>query len=185
MKRSLKKIRNINLIVCLVLIVTISSCQEEKNKGSYFGSSQRDDITKLITKEDVQDVFNLSNDVAIEKKVKKDAITSYDWESPETKNLFYSIKLNFSKGNRRSRSEIDEVWETQDKFLEKHNPQEISDIGDKASWSEIGGGQLRVAANGYIFFVSFYITPKKDNPLMADEMINKTKALAEKVIKRM
>ncbi|SEA35044.1 hypothetical protein [Psychroflexus halocasei] len=112
------------MIACLVLIVTLSSCQEEK-KGSYFGSSQRDDIGELITKENIRDVFDLSNDVVIEKKVKKDAITSYDWESPETKKLFYSIKLNFSKGNRRSSSKIDKVWETQNKFLEKHNPQEV------------------------------------------------------------
>lgn len=99
--------------------------------------------------------------------------------------MFYSIKLNFSKGNRRSSSEIDKVWETQNKFLEKHNPQEVWGIGDKASWSEMGGGQLRVAADGYIFFVSFYITPRKDNPLEAQEMIDKTKSLANRVIKKM
>lgn len=101
------------------------------------------------------------------------------------KNCFILLNLISQKEIDEAVGEIDKVWETQNKFLEKHNPQEVWGIGDKASWSEMGGGQLRVAADGYIFFVSFYITPRKDNPLEAQEMIDKTKSLANRVIKKM
>ncbi|EGV42319.1 hypothetical protein BZARG_2553 [Bizionia argentinensis JUB59] len=175
------------LLLFLFLISVATSCKkEEKNKGSYFGSSQREDISKLITKEDIRSIFELDNDHEIEHKEKKSAISSFDWEMPSDKKLFYSVKLNFARGDRRSSSVIDKIWEGQSKSVyQEKGLQEVSDVGDKASWSTMAGGQLRVTADGYLFFVSFFVNPKKDNPLSKDEMIDKASALAKQVIKRM
>ncbi|TYB79778.1 hypothetical protein [Bizionia myxarmorum] len=175
------------LLLFLFLISVASSCkEEEKNKGSYLGSSQRDDISKLITETDIRTIFDLNKDIEIEHKEKKSAISSFDWKMPSEHKLFYGVKLNFARGDRRSASEIEKIWEFQnEKVYKKNGFQEVSGVGDIATWSKIGGGQLRVSNNGYIFFVSFFVTPNKDNPLSTDEMIDKTTALAQQVVKKM
>lgn len=181
-------ITKVNLIAFSIFLIlfSLTACeQEEKNQGNYMGSSQRDDIDQLLTKDDIRSTFELADQVEIEHNVKRSAISSFDWESPEQERLFYSVKLNFARGDRRNNSQIDNVWESQNKMYKKHNPQEVSGVGEKATWSELGGGQLRVTANGYIFYVSFFITPKKENPLTTQQMIDKTSAMAEIVINRM
>jgi len=139
-------------------VSAITSCQEKKkeeNKSSHFGSSKRDDICQLITEKDIRSVFELEGQVEVKQEENRKASCFYEWSSLHEKNLYYSVGINFAKGGQRSANEINKVWEKQNKSVYKERGlQEISGIGDRASWSGLGGGQLRIAAKGYIFYVT-------------------------------
>lgn len=199
---NLSKITN-TLLVVFVLSVVIS-CKDQESQDekkdlndqidhleddkSFAGSSKRDDICKLLTKDDLRAVFNLSDAIEIEQKETKNAICSYDWEASGEKFMKFSVILNFASGGKRTANQLDKAWEKQNQTVyKKRNLQKISGVGDKASWSDLGGGQLRVAADGYIFYVSHsvMVMPGEDKPKDTQGMINKTKTLAKQVIERM
>jgi hypothetical protein len=149
-----------NLMLVFFLISTGISCKDQNNQKtkieddmSFAGSSKRDNICQLIDKEDVQSIFGLSDEISIKQKESKSAVCSYEWTAKSEKILVYTLMLNFARGEKRNNSQIDAVWKGQNTGVySKHNLQKVSCLGDKASWSDLGGGQLRVAANGYIFF---------------------------------
>lgn len=112
---------------------------------------------------------------------------------------------NFAGSSKRddicqllSKADIQSVFALSDEIEQKetknavcsykwHNLQNVSGVGDKASWSDLGGGQLRVAFDGSIFYVSLTVTVLhgEDDSMDTQAMIDKTSALAKKVIKRM
>ena len=190
----------INLLLIILLIGASTACKDHKaskinstapiNKleddKSFAGSSKREDICNFFDKEDVRLAFDVSDEIEIEQKESKSTICSYDWIANRETMLVYSLSLNFARGEKRSNGQIDAVWKSQNTGVySKHNLQKVSGLGDKASWSDLGGGQLRVAANGYIFYVSLMALPSKNNPLSKKDMIDKTSVLAKQVIKRM
>lgn len=198
MKMLFTLLKSTNLLLAIFLIGLGVSCKDQKtpldqidnleNDKSFAGSSKRDDICQLLTESDIQSVFALSDTIEIEQNETKSAICSYKWEASGKKDRYYSVSLNFARGEKRTNSQINAVWKDQnEKIYKEHNLQEISDVGDKASWSKLGGGQLRVAANGYIFYVSHsvMVMPAEDKPEDTQGMIDKTSALAKRVIKRM
>lgn len=106
--------------------------------------------------------------------------------------MYYSVSLNFARGEKRTASQIDGVWKSQNEALyNRHQLQDVSGVGDKASWTVLGGGQLRVAAKGLIFYVSVSLThptsleKNKNNPKDTQVMIDKASALAKIVIKKL
>lgn len=195
----LPKITNLLLIIFLIGLGV--SCKDQKTQKSqldqienleddesFAGSSKRNDICELLTKSDIRSVFELSDNLEIKQAETKDAICTYKWETSGEIDKFYSVSLNFARGKKRSNSQIDTVWESQNESVyKKHDLLDISDVGDKASWSKLGGGQLRVAANGYIFYVSHsvMVMPGEDKAEDVQGMIDKTSALAKRVIERM
>lgn len=199
---NLSKIPNFLLIV-FILSIGIS-CKDQKsgkskknlndqmdqleNDESFAGSDKRDDICKLLTEKDIQLVFDLSDTIEINQKKTRNAICTYDWEAPGKKFMNYSVSLNFARGGKRTKSQIDAAWQSQNKSVyKKHKPQKVSGVGDRATWSSLGGGQLRVAAKGYIFYVSHSVMvhPTEEKPDDTQGMIDKTSTLAKKVIERM
>jgi len=159
-----------------------------ENDDSFAGSSKRADICQMIKEDDIRFVFDLSNEVEIKQKESKSVICSYGWEDSGKEYLYYTVSLNFVRGGERTDSQINTVWENQNETLyNRFQLQDVSGIGDKASWSKLGGGQLRVASNGSIFYVSLSLTvmPGDDKPMEPQEMIDQASALAKKVIKRM
>ncbi|MDN6310298.1 MAG: hypothetical protein ACTHY4_05465 [Flavobacteriaceae bacterium] len=192
------------LLLAVFLINIGVSCKDEKaqknqpkqldqidqleNEESFAGSSKRKNICQLLTETDIRTVFRLSDAVDIEEDETRSAICSYDWEASGEKFMRYSVLLNFARGKKRTNSQIDKAWEKQNKTVyEKHHQQKVPGVGDKASWSDLGGGQLRVANDGYIFYVSHsvMVMPGDDQPNDTQGMIDKTKTLAKHVIKRM
>lgn len=184
--KSLSKIKN--LLLTSLVIQMMLSCQDQKVRESdknFAGSSKREDICDLLKKDDIRSVFELSKELDIKQR-DQEAICSYGWKAAGDKFLYYSVKLNFARGGKRTKSQIDATWEGQyDRLYHRHEMQKIPSVGDKASWSKLGGGQLRVASQGYIFYVSLLATPSKDNLLNTQEMIDKASTLAEHVIDRM
>lgn len=129
-------------------------------------------------------MFDLDDEVKInQQKQKSNKKCYYDWK-PSEKRISYFVNLSFVSGDRRTRSEIDEVWRVQSGFSEKHNPRGVSGVGDKASWSDHHGGNLCVIAKGYIFNIDFSIIPEKNSPLDDQARIDKARDLAKQVIER-
>lgn len=204
MKTLFKLSRSIKFLLAICLISLLVSCKEKETQDgklkkleqtekleddeSFAGSSKRKDICQLLTKADIRSVFELSDVEEIKQNKIKSAICSYKWEVSGETTLFYSFSLNFARGEKRNSSQINAVWRNQnDKLYKRHNLQEVSGVGDKATWSKLGGGQLRVAAKGYIFYVSHsvMVMPGNDKPDDTKTMIDKTKKLAKLVINRM
>lgn len=198
---NLSKITNLLLIV-FILSIGIS-CKDQKsgeieenlndqmdqleNDESFAGSSKRDDICQLLTKDDIRSVFQLSDSIELKQEKDRDAICSYNWEASGEKFMKYTVILNFASGGKRAANQLDKAWEKQNQTVyKKRNLQKVSGVGDKASWSDLGGGQLRVASNGYIFYVShsIMVMPGENKPNDTQGMIDKTKTLAKQVIQR-
>lgn len=202
MKTIFKQSRILSLFMLIFLLTTGISCKDQKSQkdendlneqidqleddDSFAGSSKRDDLCQLLTEKDVRLAFDLSEAIEIKQEKDRNAICSYKWEDPESKYLSYTVSLNFASGAKRTKSQIDKAWESQNNGIyAKHNMQPVTNVGDKASWSDLGGGQLRVASETNIFYVSFFVFPKNKNPMDTQEMIDKASTLAKKVIERM
>lgn len=188
----------IRLLIFISIISTGLSCNHKsdkkdqkvqiENNESFAGSSKRADICQMIKEDDIRSVFDLSNEVEIKQKESKSVICSYGWEDSGKKYLYYTVSLNFARGGERTESQIDTVWENQNETVyNRFQLQDVSGVGDKASWSKLGGGQLRVASNGSIFYVSLSLTVMSgnDKPMETQEMIDKASALAKIVIKQL
>lgn len=201
MKRIFKCPKALRFLVLMTLIGTGLSCNDtkdkkdsgvqiEENDENFAGSSTREDICELFTEDDIRSVFDLSQEVEIEQSESNSAICSYGWWAPDEKYLYYSVSLNFARGGKRTNSQIDAIWEGQNKDLyNRHQLQDVPGVGDKASWSDLGGGQLRVASNGSIFYVTLTLTQttsldkNQKSPMDTQSMIDKTSALARLIIK--
>lgn len=202
--KTLFKLSRTTKIMLAVFLISISvSCKDKKtqkdqpkqldqieeleNEESFAGSSKRKDICQLITEEDVRGVFSLSDNVEIKQKKNRSSSCSYDWEATGEKFERYTVLLNFAKGKKRTNSQIDKIWENQNSTVYKNRElQKVSGVGDKATWSNLGGGQLRVSSDGFIFYVSHsvMVMPGKDKPNDTKAMIDKAKKLAKLVINR-
>lgn len=176
--------KTINLILVIVFISLGTSCKDKKSnkKGSYDGSSS----CELITADNIRSVFDLGNNIEIEQTKKLKEICYYKWQSPNGEKLKYTVRFAFARWAEKSATEMDKTWKSQNKAIyKKHNLQKIPGVGDKASWSDYENGQLRVAADGYMFYISIYIKPKDKNSMDTQEMTDKAVALAKHVVKNM
>ena len=188
-----------SFLLFIFIISMAISCKDQKSQknlkdqidqleddDSFAGSDKRDDICQLLTEKDIRLVFELSEKIEIKQSEDRNAICSYKWQTMDEK--YNTVMLNFASGGKRTKSQIDKAWEKQNKSVyKKHKPQSVSDVGDRASWSGLGGGQLRVAADGYIFYVSHSVMgmPGEEKPKDTQEMIDRTSTLAKQVIERM
>ncbi len=128
----------------------------------------------------VKKIFDLPEDVTFDKTDEYD-VCMYGWSSEDTRS-FYSLSLNFASGGKRSDENAREIWDEQDKIVYKGiDMLDVHGVGQRASWSSLGGGQLRVLAEGYIFFVSFFVYPEEE-AMSTEERIDKAAAIAEEVI---
>lgn len=199
MKNKFKFQKTVALLMFFSLFIIGVSCNDKKSEknlkdqidnleddGNFAGSSKRDDICELMNKDDIMDVFGLSEENELEQKSSHGTICSYDWRVNKEEPTFFTASLNFARDGKHTDSQIDAIWKGQnDGIFKKHHPEKVSDVGDKASWSDLGGGQLRVAEDGYIFYVSLSIMYGNKNMMDKKEMIDKTKILAKRVIERM
>lgn len=165
----------------------------EDKEETYMGSLIRSDLCELLQESDVREVYELADTVEIEQKPKAHGnglyICSYEWTDPASAGVFHFSALNFSGVGKVSSSEANEVWETQnDRIYNDHGLQSVENVGSKASWSTLGGGQLRVYAKKYIFFVEasrMVITEGDVPPFTTEEKIAIASELAQRIIDRM
>ena len=128
----------------------------------------------------VKKTFDLTENVTFDKTDEYD-ICMYGWASEDARR-FYSLSLNFTPGGQRSEESARQVWEEQEKAVYNDmDTRDVFGVGQKASWSNLGGGQLRVLANGYIFYVSFFVYPEEAD-MSTEERINKVAAIAGEIV---
>lgn len=184
----------LNFLMIVLLTSTGVSCKDQKNQedqkvqieegASSAAANRPDEICQLLTEDDIRSVFELNEEVKInQEKQKSNKKCYYSWKPSKTR-ISYFVNLSFVSGDRRTSSEIEEVWRVQSTFSQEHNPREVSGVGDKASWSDLYGGRLSVMAKGYILNIFISVVPEKKSPLSDQERIDKAKVLAKKVIER-
>ena len=143
MKTVLKSPKILSVLMLFFLITTGVSCKDQKSEknlkdqvdqfeddDSFAGSSKRDDICQLLTKDDIRSVFELSDAIELKQEEDRNAICSYDWEASSEKFMRYSVILNFASGGKRTDSQIDKAWEQQNKTVfAKRKMQSVSGVG--------------------------------------------------------
>lgn len=184
----MKNISNAPKIITFLLVFFLiclgTSCKDKKSdyKGSYDGSNS----CELITADDIRSVFNLNNTVEIEQTKKLKEVCYYKWQSSTQNSFHYSVRFTFSRWKQKSASEMNKTWESQNKSVyNDRNLQKVNGVGDKASWSDQVHGQLRVTEDGYFFYISIYVEPKNESHMKTQDLIEKTSALAKRVIEKM
>lgn len=154
----------------------------------------RNNLKELLTEELVRKTFDIPNRTEV-KLSTEDYICTYEWEGdPKNESLLlsYRVSLNFGTKKRVDKNGINAIWESQNEgvYKDKHI-QPVEGIGDKASWSSLGGGQLRVASGGDLFYLSLdshKMNLKNVKGTMNDHawskeiMIEKSKMLANAII---
>lgn len=185
-------------LTCFVLMLfSCNSNQKQKDtlkdtKAKVIDLTGREDLCSLLDEQTVRTVFKVPD--SIEFKTKDDkSICSYSWTLENEKTAFYKISLNFANKVPKSQEALTSIWDSQNKSLYNKKEREmesIDNLGDAASWSNLGGGQLRVHAAGYIFYISLSaqeLQPKgvlKSN-MPKNEMIEKASLLAQNIIKKL
>lgn len=192
------------LIAACFLVLTACQSGDGQNKDKLSKAiskvsekTGRDNLGDLLTEEMVRRVFDIPSKVKVEADI-KDYICSYDWnEDKEDKNLMlsYSVGLNFGNKKTMTQKQINAIWESQNNGVYKEkNLESVSGVGDKASWSTLGGGQLRVASKGDLFYISLRSTKMDLSDPMGtmnqpvwtkDVAIEKSKVLAKEIIAKL
>lgn len=183
----ISKLSRITSFSLVILFMSLGiSCKDKKDKDDNIGAHKDSSGCELISSADIRLVFNLKGGIEIEQNKKLDEICYYNWAASGQEKLHYSVRFGLARWAQKGASEIDKTWEEQNETIYKeYNSQKVSGVGDKASWSDYDNGQLRVAADGHIFYISIYVKPKDENPMDTQEKIDKTSALAKRVIKKM
>lgn len=160
----------------------MGACKSDDSEGPRSGAEERGDLCELLNEDLVRETFGISPNIVFEKE-NEDILCSYGWTEEDT-NIFYSISLNFATGGQRDAAAAQAVWESQNEGVYKDKDmQEVSGVGDRATWSTLGGGQLRVLADGYIFYVSLWAYPgDSENGMSTAEMIEKSSIIANAII---
>lgn len=171
-------------ILVFSVLFLFSACGSGNESEPKTGSDERGDLCELLNEDLVRETFELSADIVLEKD-DDDIICSYDWKVEATNIIFYSVSLNFASGGQRDDAAAQAVWESQNESIYKDkNLQEVPGVGDQATWSTLGGGQLRVLADGYIFYVSLSAYPR-ESAMPTPEMIEIASTIAKAVVDKL
>lgn len=153
-----------------------------------------------LTEALVKSTYNLSNDFPIENKPTygNNPICSYEWEIKKEEIIgteLFQVSLNFSTKGKVSNDQAEQDWEFQDETVySEYEIEEVNNVGERASWTKLGHGQLRVLYKGYIFYVntSYRVMQLKDGgpfhePVVKDHEVMKERAitLAKAVIAKL
>lgn len=191
--------KNPLLIICLgFLFLACNSNQKQKNelqdaKEKVTQLTGREDLCVLLDEQTVRSVFKVPDNITFKKKDNQ-RICSYSWSINLDQPTYYGVSLNFANKEPKSQAALTSIWESQNKSLYNKKEREmepIHNLGDAASWSTLGGGQLRVHASGYIFYISLRaqeLQPKGGGLISSmpkNEMIAKATVLAQKIIKNL
>lgn len=190
-------------IYILIVPFLLLSCSSSTNSNTKSGWYNLDD---LLTEPLLSETFDVPEGTEFDKKLTEpeavEDLLTYSWETEvdEHRTMHYQMALNFANTKKMSESDTNEIWQRQNENLYKrHNLQPVEGAGDKASWSTLGGmgesgGQLRVAYDGYIFYVSMNVFEFDEEPIpptqnfdiwSTEKMIEKGKELANGIIANM
>jgi len=152
----MQNLKSISLL--LIASILLFSCGENEKKDSK--ESNKLDMASILTEKMVRETFNVGDTVTLEPDLGSSMAKNYiqyKWEMDSSEKVlyYYSVTLNFSNGTPLPQSNLDAIWDSQNENVYKNKDMEnVSGVGRKASWSTLGGGQLRVVANKYLFYLS-------------------------------
>lgn len=183
--KNISKVPKIITILSIFFLIFMFFSFKDK-KSDHIGSYDASNSCKLISDDDIRSVFHLNEGVEIVQS-ENFKVCYYKWKSPNEEKLEYTVRFAYAlHWEQKSTSEMDKTWEEQNETVyKKYNIQNVPDVGDKASWSDYENGQLRVTEDGYFFYISIYVEPKNESSMKTQDLIEKTSALAKRVIENM
>lgn len=153
-----------------------------------------------LTEALVKSTYGLSEDFPIENKPTygNNPICSYEWEIKKEEIIgteLFQVSLNFSTKGKVSNDQAEQDWEFQNENVySQYDIEEVNNVGERATWTKLGHGQLRVLYKGYIFYVNtnyrvmqlkdegpFHEYVAKDHEVMKERAITLAKAVIAKL----
>ncbi len=191
--------KNILLILCLNLILfSCNSKQKQKDvltdaKEKVTQLTGREDLCSLLDEQTIRTVFQVPDSIDFKKK-DNPRICSYSWTEEMDKPAYYRVSLNFANKEPKSPEALTSIWNSQNESLynkEEREMESVNGVGNAASWSTLGGGQLRVNAEGYIFYISLKAQKFESlggsliSSIQKKESIELATDLAQRIIKKL
>lgn len=156
------------LLLTLIFSFFLMSCGDKDDDAS---SSSIAEPCNFLTEALVKSTFSLSSDFEIEKKPSYGSIPicSYSWDIKKEEAIgteLFNVSLNFSTHGKVSNEQAQQDWDFQNETVYKdYDIEEVSNVGERATWTKLGHGQLRVLYKGYIFYVnaSYQVMEEQEN----------------------
>lgn len=185
------------LYAVLGFLFVIYSCSDSSSDSGKNGCHA--DSRELFSEKLLRTTFDIDDATEIEGKEGVAVDYKYKWDlnfSTDNHNVLYEYEIYFNFAFDCARESLESTWQTQNEqvYDDRDDYQEISGVGKKASYSGLGGGQLRVMAKGYIFFLTLnsHGTPQSQEAQAQDEYlwsteykIEKGKELAQSIIDKL
>lgn len=187
-----------HLLLTLVMSLFLMSCGDKDDDSA---NNSLAEPCNFLTEAVVKSAYGLSDDFEIEKKPTygSNPLCSYEWEIKTEEEIIgtelFQVSLNFSTKGKVSNDQAEQDWEFQNENVYKnYDIEEVSNVGERATWTTLGHGQLRVLYKGYIFYVNtnyrvmqlrdggpFYEFVVQDHETMKERAIVIAKAVIEKL----
>lgn len=186
-----------NVLFTFVFSILLMSCGD---KDDDLASNSHSEPCNFLTEALVKSAYNLSANFEIETKPTygPHPICSYEWEIKKEEIVgseLFQVSLNFSTKGKVSNDQAEQDWESQNESVySQYEIEEVSNVGERATWTKLGHGQLRVLYKGYIFYVNtnyrvmqlkdggpFYEFVVQDHEIMKEKAIVMAKAVIDKL----
>lgn len=186
------------VLLALVFSFFLMSCGDNDD-----GAAANDKHTKpceYLTESLVKSTYSLASDFEIENKPAygSNPICSYEWDIKKEEIVgseLFQVSLNFSTSGKVSNDQAELDWKSQNEGVySQYDIEEVDGVGEKATWTKLGHGQLRVLYKGYIFYVNanyrvmqlkdggpFYEHVVKDHEVMKERAIVIAKAVIDQL----
>ncbi len=180
-----------HFVLALAISLFLMSCGDKDDDSA---SNIHAEPCNYLTEALVKSAYGLSDDFEIENKPIYGSIPicSYGWEIGTGT---YSVSLNFSPSGKVSNDQAERDWESQNETVYKeYEIEEVNNVGERATWTTLGHGQLRVLYKGYLFYVNasyVVLEPQENSPfpkpvtrdheLMKERAITIAKAIVNKL----
>lgn len=177
--------------------LTLKSCSSDsgskKKSNNKTAKTKITDYTDIYTEDLIRQVFDVDDDIPIEFEHKEKAnMLTYKWETfnEDAEKLQFQVDFNAIDKEKLGTDDIDKIWEKQDRIIFKEYAlTNVPNVGNKANWTEYGGGQLRFATDDNIYFITTNSYHLKQGELGTvwdrDNAIKKSKALAQEILKEL
>ncbi len=143
---------NILLLFGLAMITSCASSAEKTNQSPQIPAED------YFTEDIARRIFRIESFIPVDlTKDSKTGVISRSWELSRGGDEIerYRVNFHFESSSQMSQASIDKAWENQNKKLYKdYKILQVDDIAKKASWTDYEGGELRVATDDNIYYIT-------------------------------
>src|SRR5690554_5090418 len=172
----------------LFIFLFLLGCGDKDGEAAQETIAPCDFLTEAL----VKSTYSLDEDFEIETQPTygSNPICSYQWEIPGPGGDFigselFQVSLNFSTRGKTSNDQAEKDWESQNVGVySTYDMDEVNGVGEKATWTTLGLGQLRVLYKGYIFYVNtnYRVMEEKEETPFPQHVVKDHEVMKERAI---